>query len=81
MLKSTQALVSIAESLKKLVSLLEVNSQGSSTGLRTNYSDNKPDASYFSEVDDTTEFLRDLEEAARVAQGLPPKIETDADNG
>lgn len=73
--KATEALASIAASLQKIVSLLESSSSASGTGLRTNYSDGQPDASYFAEVDDTTEFLRDLEEAARIAQGLPPKDE------
>lgn len=66
------ALEAIADSLKKLVALLESQTQPTGTGLRTNYTDGLPDASYFAEVDDTTEFLRDLDEAARVAQGLPP---------
>lgn len=68
-------MASIATSLEKLVGLLEMQTSPTGTSLRTNYSDGLPDGSYFAEVDDTTEFLRDLEEAARVAQGLPPKPE------
>lgn len=73
--RAEDALVSIAESLQKLVSNTEPTASG--TGLRTNYSDYKVDQSFFSEVSDEQEFLRDLKEAARVAAGLPPESDED----
>lgn len=77
--RGEDALESIALSLKKLTGLLEAQASSTGTSLRTNYTDGRPDGSYYAEVDDTTEFLRDFEAAARIAQGLPPIGEPDGD--
>lgn len=73
--KAEDCLESIAVSLKRIAGLMESNVSGSGTSLRTNYADGKEDASWFGEVDDTMEFLRELEAHARRVAGVGPSTD------